>query len=85
VTGLVVDLFAEVTFAIAAGQQRGRVVEVIAAGQVPDKRALRGLGYAMPSGGIGTRARSSTSYVVAVEQEPGRKPIAYWPKKVEAA
>lgn len=81
-TRLVIDLFAEVTFTIAAGEQRGRVVEIVAAGQAPDKRALRGLGYAMPSGGIGTRPRSSTSYVVAVEQEPGRKPIAYWPKKI---
>jgi hypothetical protein len=83
VTGLDVRLFSEVTFTIAAGEQRGRVVEIIEPGQVPDKGALRALGYAMPSGGIGTRSRSRASYVVSVEQGAARKPIAYWPKKVE--
>lgn len=71
-----------VEFKIAAGRQRGVVVQVLVAGDVPLKGELRARGYALPSGGIGTRPRAAVSYVVAVEQEPRSRPIAYWPKKV---
>lgn len=73
-----------VKFSIAAGVQRGRIVEVLPPGRLPNRAALKDKGIAMCSGGLGTKPRKHLSFVVVVRQPGGRKPIAYWPRTVIA-